>query len=137
MPARQEQYRVTASVDGQALGVFQSKSGGGGTSEETKTKEGGMTPEVALGGSQSIENVTVSRLYRADRDGAIYHWLYSRRGKGAAVVSQQSLDDDGNPFGPPHVWSGVLMSVSSPEHDAESSDKSTFELEISTNGSLG
>lgn len=137
MPARREQFRVTVTVDSTDLGTFDAMSGGDATSEETKYREGGMAPEVSLGGSQSIDNVTVTRLYKPDRDHALYPWLVSRRGKGAAVVSRQPLDDDGNAFGSPTVYRGKLLRVSSPEHDANSSEAATFELEISTNGTLG
>jgi hypothetical protein len=69
--ASQDQYRVTAFVDGfGSLGVFDKMSGGGGDSESVKYAEGGMGAETAQGGRQTTENVTITRKYERNRDHA-------------------------------------------------------------------
>jgi hypothetical protein len=130
--SRLDQYSVTVSLDGNSLGVFDKMTGGEIDSEETKYKPGAMGPQVSLGGSVTVNNVTVSRLYRLDRDKAIEATLKSRVGKGAVKVTKQSLDTDGNAFGTPLVYSGVLKQVTFPEPDSESSAAALVALEISS-----
>lgn len=135
--SRQDQHLTTVAVDGTDLGVFDTFSGGNVDSEETKYRAGGLQPEVALGGSVTVENVTVGRLYQLDRDHNISHWLMSRAGKGRVTITRQPLDVDGNVFGRPHVYTGILKAVTTPDQDSNSSDPSVLELEVSTNGTVG
>ena len=126
------QYAVTAVLDGQPLGVFDSFSGGGVDSEELKYRPGGMAEEISLGGQRMVENVTIARLYDLVRDHAQVPQLIARVGKGEVVVSKQPLDTDGNVFGRPLVYRGKLKRVTPPEHDSTSNDAATIELEVST-----
>jgi hypothetical protein len=130
--SRLDQYSVTVSLDNVSLGVFDKMSGGEIDSEETKYKPGAMAPQVSLGGSVTVNNVTVSRLYVLSRDKAIEATLKSRVGKGAVKVTKQSLDTDGNAFGTPLVYSGVLKQVTFPEPDSESSAAALVALEVSS-----
>jgi hypothetical protein len=130
--ARQDTWSVSVSVDDVDYGVWDKKSGGNADSEETKYKPGGMAPEITLGGSQSVENVTLSRLYDLNRDHQIISTLLARRGRAPAVVKQQPLDHDGNVFGSPVVFRGVLKAVNVPDVDSEGNDAAMVEIEIST-----
>lgn len=130
--SRLDQYNVTVSVDGTALGTFDKMTGGELDSEETKYKPGGMVPQVSLGGSKTVNNVTVSRLFRLDRDLGLLPLLKSRVGKGVVYASKMSLDVDGNPYGTPLVYNGTLKQVKFPEPDSESSSAAMIELEISS-----
>jgi hypothetical protein len=130
--SRLDQYSVTVSLDGNSLGVFDKMTGGEIDSEETKYKPGAMGPQVSLGGSVTVNNVTVSRLYRLDRDKAIEATLKSRVGKGQVKVTKQSLDVDGNAFGTPLVYSGTFKQLTFPEPDSESSAAALVALEISS-----
>jgi hypothetical protein len=76
--------------------------------------------------------VTVSRLYRLDRDLALVPFIKSRVGKGVVTVSKQSLDVDGNPYGTPLVYRGTLKQVTFPEPDSESSSPALLALEVSS-----
>lgn len=130
--SRLDQYSVTVSLDGTSIGVFDKMTGGELDSEETKYKPGAMAPQVSLGGSVTVNNVTVSRLYRLDRDAALLPSLKSRVGRGIVRVSKQSLDVNGNPFGTPLVYSGVLKQLTFPEPDSESSSAAMLALEVSS-----
>jgi hypothetical protein len=130
--SRLDQYNVTVSLDGTPLGTFDKMTGGEIDSEETKYKPGGMAPQVSLGGSVTVNNVTVSRLYRLDRDKAFESQLKSAVGKGAVKVTKQSLDVNGATFGSPLVYSGTLKQLTFPEPDSESSAAALVALEISS-----
>ena len=135
--SRQDQYAVSVTIDGVNTGIWDKLTGGEVDSEETKYKPGAMAKEVSLGGSVNTGNVTVSRLYVLPRDHtSIKGWL-NRVGKAPVTVSKQSLDTDGNVFGDPLVYSGILKMVTPPEVDSESSDAALVEIEVSTSGTVG
>lgn len=134
--SRADQYAVSVNIDGLDTGIWDTCDGGEMGSEETKYKPGGMNPQVSLGGSQELGNVTVARLYDLDRDNPFIRTWMNRCGKASVVVTKQPLDVDGNVYGDPLVYSGLLMTVTPPSHDSESSDAARVELEISTNGSI-
>lgn len=134
--SRLDQYNVTLAIDGTNLGTWDKMTGGAIDSEELKYKPGAMAPHVSLGGSITVGNVTVSRLYRLDRDLALIPFLKSKVGRGDVTVSRQSLDVDGNGFGRPQVYTGKLKSLTFPEPDSESNAAALIALEITTDGTV-
>lgn len=131
--SREDQYSVTVTVDGIDYGVWDGMTGGEIDSEEAKYKPGGLSPQVALGGTREVSNITASRLYQFDRDHSRINQLIARVGKGKATVARQPLDVDGNTFGKPTVYTGILKQVTPPDFDSESGDVGKIEIEISTN----
>jgi hypothetical protein len=132
---RQDQWSNTVTIDGRPLGVWDTLDGGESDSEETKYKPGGMQPEISLGGSRSIGNLTLSRLMaRSDWD--YMRNLMNKTGRSKCIVSRQPLDSDGNPWGRPLTYRGVLKAVMPGGADSNSSDALTWEIEISTEGSV-
>lgn len=128
--ARVDTWEIHLTLDGQDFGVWEKKSGGQGDSEETKVRLGAMGPQVAIGGSQTIDNVTLSRLYDLNSIHTQIQQLLARRGRGACVVKQIPYDHDGNPYGNPIVYTGVLKAVTPPTVDAEGTDAAMIEVEI-------
>lgn len=128
--AREDTFEVRVTVDGEDFGKWEKKTGGQGDSEETKVRLAGMGPQVSLGGSQTIENVTVTKLYDLDVDAPRLARLYSRRGKATVQVIQTPLDRDGHTYGPPVTWTGTLKAVTAPDVDAEGTDAAMVELEV-------
>lgn len=141
--SRQDQYNVTVSIDGKDQGTWDKMSGGEIDSEELKYKPGAMAPQVSLGGSVSVSNITVSRLYDLARDhsgtagssGAAF--LKSRVGKAEVTVTKQPLDINGATFGAPIVYTGKLKQVKFPDADSEGNNAAMVELEISSAGAVG
>jgi hypothetical protein len=135
--SRQDQYRVVVTIDDENTGVWDKVSGFETDSSETKYKPGGLAPEVPLGGSVSVSNGTVSRLYDLQRDHqSVKRWL-GKVGKADVIVNKQPLDIDGNIFGDPLVYTGKLKMVSPPEVDSESSDAALLEIEVSSAAIVG
>jgi hypothetical protein len=138
-PTRRDTFRVTLSIRGldgvhHDFGVWDKKSGGAIDSDIYKYKPGGMAKQVSLGGSKTIEDLTVSRLYRHMRDHLQLQNLINWTGKARVTVSQHVLDTDGNLFGAPIVWTGLLKTTTPPDHDSESTDPAMIELVISPDG---
>lgn len=132
--SRVDQYDVTVAIDSTKLGTFDKQTGGNIDSSETKYKPGAMAPQVSLGGSVEVSNVTVSRLYVLERDHVLVPFMKGRVGKGTVVVTKQPLDVDGHPFGNPIVYSGKFKQLSLPEPDSEATGAALMEIEVSTVG---
>lgn len=128
--ARQDQWRTTLVVEGVDYGVFDGHTGGAVDSEEVRHREGGMGAELSLGGFVSIENVTLTRLYKRERDHARYPELVAQIGRGRATTVMQPLDPHRAAFGRPITYTGTLKRVSRPEHDSNSADGAMLEIEV-------
>jgi hypothetical protein len=132
MPSRKDNYRVHAVVDGEDIGLFETWSGGDGDSDDTPYREGDGSL-TNLGGKQSRDPITIGRLVKPERDVPVYHRLDSKRGKVEAVFTKQYVDDEENPIGKPIIRRGRFKKVTDPEADKNSSDASTFSLELGSN----
>lgn len=142
--SRQDQARVTVYVEKKVnnawvpwpglgdLGIWENREGGGGDSEETKHREGGMGAYISLGGSQTIDNVTIGRRYDLVRDARIVAELYRARGRARVTIVEQDLDEFGVADGAVHSWRGKLKSVSKGNSNANSTDVRMVEIVIST-----
>lgn len=139
-PTRQDTYAVTVSVVHpqtgalQNLGIWDKFSGGEIDSDVTQYYPGGMAPPVSLGGRKTVGNVTVSRLYRLERDHDRIQMLVDSVGKSAMVVSKQPLDINSNVYGRPIVYRGTLKRCTPPEVDSEASGAGMLELEMTVDG---
>jgi hypothetical protein len=141
-PTREDTWQVNVQVEDMAagdgsmidLGVWDKKTGGDLDSTDTVYRPGGMAPQISLGGPKTTTNITVSRLYRLNRDHAHVKRLYAAVGKGKMTVAQQPLDIEGNVFGDPVVWHGRLKTVKTPPVDSEASGAALLELEMTVEG---
>lgn len=134
--SRVDQYNVTVAIDGKDTGTWDKMTGGGADSEETKYRPGGMAGQVSLGGSATVENVTISRLLYLEDVPEVRSWM-QKAGKVSVVVTKQSLDADGHVFGGAVlVYKGKLKAVTPPDVDSESSDAALVEIEVSTDGTV-
>jgi len=145
-PTRQDTHRITVQiadpVNGKMLdyGIWDKWSGGEVDSDETKYYPGGMAPPVSLGGRRTAGNVTISRLYRLQRDhagakgsGGIQK-LIDSAGKSKATIHRQPLDLQGQAFGKPITYNATLKRVTPPDLDSEQSGAALIELEFTIDG---
>jgi hypothetical protein len=136
--SRSDQFDVTVTVKHSSLvpdlslGTFDTFSGGEVDSEETKYWPGGLGQQISLGGRRTVGNVTVGRLYSLTNDHKNMAKLMGLAGRATVVVTKTSLTPDGVATGDPLVYTGKLKSVTPPDHDSESSDASTWEMEVSS-----
>jgi hypothetical protein len=134
---RKDMWRVKLVVDGKPLpDSWDVLTGGESDSDELTYKPGGMAPNVSLGGSITIGQLVVSRLYDQPRDDSQLHWLLSRVGKAQVKLTKTALDVNGASWGKALVYTGVLKRVTPPEVDSTSTDAATIELEITPSGSV-
>jgi hypothetical protein len=124
----QDSSLVTAVVDGQPLGVFDSRSGGEVDSEVSKRYVGGQRVQQIYKGLRATGDVTITRGYERERDHELARTLEQRAGLAPMSVSEQPLDDEGNPWGKPKTWTGKLKSVNTGDYDAQSGEPRIIEF---------
>jgi hypothetical protein len=115
-------------------GVWDKRSGGELDSEETTYYAGGMVDRISLGGRVIPGNNTLSRLFRGERDQDTLGKLLSGVGKAPVRIVEQPLDLDGNAYGRPIVWNGILKKVTTPPRDSEGTGAAMIEIEVTTTG---
>lgn len=141
-PTREDTWAVNVQIEDVAagdgsmidLGIWDKKTGGDLDSTETVYRPGGMSPQISLGGPKTTSSITVSRLYRLNRDHQHMGRLWRAVGIGAMLVAQQPLDIEGNVFGQPIVWTGKLKTVKTPAVDSEAAGAALLELEMTVEG---
>ncbi len=132
---RQDQWQNTVTIDGRPLGVWDTLAGGGSDSDTTTYRPGGMAPQVSLGGPRTIGDLTLGRLV-SRKDWEYMHRLMNRTGRARAVVSRQPLDEDGNPWGRPMTYRGIVRSCMPGDTDSNSSDAQVWEITVTPEGSV-
>lgn len=133
-PTREDTWLITAAVEGRDLGIFDTASGGELDSEESKYKPGGMQPEISLGGSLTIGNLTITRYCDRARDWPVIKWLLAQRGAGRGAIGITPLDPTGARSGDPLVYGGTLKTVTPPEIDSTGTDAAMLSLEFTCDG---
>jgi hypothetical protein len=135
-PTREDTWLVTLNLDGRDMGVWDTITGGEIDSEEARYRPGGMAPEISLGGSTTIGNVTIGRYLDTARDWPLIKWLAGRVGKGRGVIGRTPLDVDGARAGDPLTYGGTLKTVTVPDVDSTGSDAALVELEFTCDGNV-
>jgi hypothetical protein len=145
--SRQDQFRITVAVAGVVGvpisgddGTWDNFSGGEVDSESLLYGPGGMEPKISLGGTRTVGEVTVSRLYQHGRDDRLAAKLYPVVGRATVTVTKQSLDIDGNAIGlMADVYTGILKTVTPPEANSDDggSNPAMIELVMTPSGTIG
>lgn len=130
--------RIQVTIDGDDWGIFDSWKGGESDSNETRHRPGGMGVERSLGGMLTIGNATIERNYELERDHAKAHnfQVQGRAGKARIVAQRQRLDLDGNPFGEPATYTGIVKTLTPPESDSMSDDAAMLSIEFTPDGAI-
>jgi hypothetical protein len=133
---RQDQWQNTLTIDGVPWGVWDTLQGGDVEADEVKYRPGGMANQVSLGGPSHVNNLTLARLLDKP-DWPRMKVLMSRRvGRARTSVSRQPMDVDGNPFGQPLVYTGLLQHVQPGDTDSNASAAQQWTVIVSTDGGV-
>lgn len=139
-PTREDTFKVKVKVRHpvtkvmEDFGIWDQLDGGEVDSDDTKYYPGGMEDPVALGGKRMAGNVTLSRLYRLERDHGHLNTLLVAAGKSDAQVIKHTLDLDGNVYGKPLTYNGKLKRCTPPPHNSEGTGPAKVEIEITIDG---
>jgi hypothetical protein len=127
----QSQSLIIVVVDGKPLGVWDTLSGAATTASPAKRRPGGSQQEDVARTRSTNDDITVSRENKLERDIAPLRVLRANRvGRATVVVTEQPLDDDDIPFGPPTVYTGILNRVFTGDVDSNSDDFRMAELGV-------
>lgn len=131
------QHYIWVWVDGVNFGThvwWDTCTGGEVDSDEVKYRPTNIAwPNVSLGGAQEVGNVTVSRLYQIGRDDWFHIPLMNRCGRAQMQVVKSTSDRDGNEWGFPLIYLGILKACTPPEADSNAAaDAAMIELEMSS-----
>lgn len=125
---------VTVTVGSESLGTWITKTGGQTEADGQKTRLGGMSDEVALGGPASVENIVVSRVFDIYMQGKLKSL---RAGVGSAKMSvTYNVLNNAKVTTYSETYSGILNRVTPPEADDNSSDVAYVELELLTDQAI-
>jgi hypothetical protein len=127
----EQQYLVSAVVDGRDLGVFDTMKGGDVKIKDAKHRPGGMGPEKSYRTLPTYDDVTVTRVGELERDWELIRWMADNSGAVTATITRQPLDDQGNAWGTPMTWSGRLASVTYGDVDSTSSSPIMWSFDVS------
>lgn len=117
-------FRVTLSgFPFDVPGTWAQKGGGDTTGSARRWHEGGDTKrERVAGGQATTSDVTVTRHYIRDRDGAVLRKARRYANRAFGMMSQQPLDEDDNPYGKAEVFRVLLTGVNGPPVNADDAD---------------
>lgn len=124
--------RITASVDGEDLGMFDTISDISSEAPVTVRAAGGQSSATATwGGPREADAVTLTRAFVPERDHELSRRLRPKEGMADAVAREQPLDGQRLPFGTPSVYSGgVLSKVMTSGYDSASNSPRFLSLMI-------
>jgi hypothetical protein len=121
-----QQHDIFAYVDGRSIGQFDTRSGGEVTGGAQKRRSAGMGPFKQRAGLPDYTDLTVTKVL--DGDWSEARRLQTRAGKAEMVVSDFTLDDNGQRFGRPVTFTGKLQNVVLPDADSQSTEHEMLTL---------
>lgn len=125
--ATKSQTLITASIDGNPIGTWDTRAGGETSASVQKYRPGGGG-ELTSAARPTTGDVTLTRRYDLARDAALATSLRTKVGRAKIRISEQPLDDDGVKWGKPTIWNGVLSSVATDDTESNADDPRIFTL---------
>jgi hypothetical protein len=128
--ASEQQFLPSVYVDGVGdLGNFDKFSGGDNVASITKYRPGGMGPEITYTSLPVYDDVTVTRVYVAERDSALIADLTQQVGRIYGSVMVQPLGADGSVLAiSPTTYYGRLASVKRGNADSTSGAPRMYDI---------
>lgn len=118
-------------------GTWRSSSGGNLTATVTKDFDGGAKRPDILGGPPEADDLEITRTFDPVRDLPLLVKLRGQVGRGLYTVSKQATDANFVKVGKPMTFpKSMLIGVSVPDSDSNSSDVAEFTLRFSTTGAV-
>lgn len=134
---KQYDAKVTASVDGEDLGVFDSHTPPEIGSETGTYRPGGAREAIATRGLRSVGTTTVAKAISGREEYERYKRIQARAGRAEMTVTEQPLDANGDPYGQATIYTGILNQVVISEYSSEGTDNRTVTLTMQPNGEIG
>lgn len=110
--------------------VFDKFAGGDVSAPVNKHRPGGMGPEITYLSLPTFSDITLTKAYNTQQDQAILADLHTMCGNTQVSVSIQPLDDAGNAWQTPRVYTGRLIGVKDGGTDSMSNAVRMWEVTI-------
>lgn len=123
----EQQARITATLDGVSLGVFEDRGDLETTAPDTKYRFGSMGREKPIGGKPTIGELNATRIMDTLALGQ-RKWIRGRVGKGQLVITEQPLTLDEVADGEPDVWTGLLVGYTQKGRVANGDEAMTYTI---------
>ena len=143
--SRQDQWQTFVTVNATGLGdlgMWDNFEGGEVDSDSLTYGPGGMAEKISLGGTKTVGEITVARLYMLGRDTNIIKALFKAVGRASVTIRRVVMDKDGNPFekdgNGAMTYTGVLKTVTPPpaNSDEGGGNASMIELVITPDSTI-
>ena len=136
--ARSDTWLNTVSIDGGPSITFDTFKGGDNDSTATNYRPGGMKALKVVGGQSTVSPITMDKSLEMETDWLVIGQLIRASvGKSTVAVSRQLLDADGNPYGTPLQYSGILKQVMPGDTDSNKGDPQIWTIVITPAGTIG
>ena len=136
--ARTDTWLNTVTIDGNPIGTWDTFKGGDNDSTVQNYRPGGMAQQKVIGGQSTVSTITLDKSMERETDWSIIsNLLRASIGRIAVVVSRQLLDDSGNPYGAPLVYTGILKQVLPGDTDSNKADAQIWSIVVVPAGTIG
>jgi hypothetical protein len=123
---RADMANIRVWLDSSPMGsLWATYEGGALEADDQKTRPGGMTRQVAIGGPTSRGDVTVTTQF-TDSIARVAQAFENRSGRGDLKISVTYLDQDGNETAAQFLRRGIVKSVQIPDVDVNGADVAFF-----------
>jgi hypothetical protein len=135
---RQDTWQNTISIDGGPAIVMDTFKGGDNDSASTTYRPGGMQKAKTIGGFSTVSNITLDKSMELETDWVLMSTLMRANvGRSRCVVSRHPMDPDGNLFGDPLVYTGVLKQVLPGDTDSNRADAQVWSVVVVPDSDIG
>lgn len=119
------------------LGIFDTLSGGDVSFNETKYTPGGMQPQISIGGTKTVNNITLGKILDQGRPDWGWIQMFMQLVEEAdCTITRQPLGTDGRPFGSPLVYTGKLIGIAPGDTDSNAEGAQIWQVTVSTNATV-
>jgi hypothetical protein len=136
--ARTDTWLNHVVIDGNDAGVWDTFKGGDNDSTTQNYRPGGMKPLKVIAGQSTVSPITLDKSLERETDWQIIGRLMRADvGRSQVGITRQLLDDAGNPYGTPLVYTGILKQVLPGDVDAQKGDAQIWSIVVVPAGTIG
>lgn len=127
---KQFDAEVTCVIDGEEFGPWDTWDPPEASGNTARYRAGGQRNAVRTRGLPEFGTGSLTKALVGDDELGQFKRLHRRVGVARMEVTEQPLDPNGDPFGDPVVWTGLLEQVEMSDYDADGDDNRTVTVEI-------
>jgi hypothetical protein len=122
---------VTAAVNGNSIGVFDTWTGGDAAATSAQHRSGGQGNMTSYRTLPKYSMITIGRVNNLAVDWDLIRGLIPQAGLVSGSVTIQPLDSDLNAYGNSRTATGLFLGVKGLDGDSDSEDIQSYQLDFS------